>query len=162
MDHLTQYIFIPSEISEKPNNKIFKRKYTAENLKKIQIALDKIDWRRTLDIGNKDTNNSFQIFLQTIEKLLNAFCPVTAISKRKQNLKLKPWITLALTTSMKIRYNIYKTFCKAKEPNLKKQLHEKYKLYRNQIVFVKKIIINLFMKTTKQTRKRYEVISDPY
>ena len=59
-----QYIFIPSEISEKPNNKkIFKRKYTAENLKKNQIALDKIDWRRTLDIGNKDTNNSFQIFL---------------------------------------------------------------------------------------------------
>ena len=38
-DHLMQYIFIPSEISEKPNNKIFKRKYTAENLKKIQIAL---------------------------------------------------------------------------------------------------------------------------
>ena len=34
-DHLMQYIFIPSEISEKPNNKkIFKRKYTAENLKK--------------------------------------------------------------------------------------------------------------------------------
>ena len=63
-DYLMQYIFIPSEISEKPNNKkIFKRKYTAENLKKNQIALDKIDWRRTLDIGNKDTNNSFQIFL---------------------------------------------------------------------------------------------------
>ena len=115
-----QYIFIPGEISEKPNNnKIFKRKYTAENLKKIQIALDKIDRRRTLDIGNKDTNNSFQIFLQTIEKLLNAFCPVTAISKRKQNLKLKPWITSALTTSVKIRDNIYKTFCKAKEPNLR-------------------------------------------
>ena len=36
-DHLMQYIFIPSEISAKPNNnKIFKRKYTAaENLKKI-------------------------------------------------------------------------------------------------------------------------------
>ena len=34
-DHLMQYIFIPSEISEKPNNnKIFKRKDTAENLKK--------------------------------------------------------------------------------------------------------------------------------
>ena len=35
---------------------------------------------------------------------------------------------------MKIRDNIDKTFCKAKEPNLKKQWHEKYKLYRNQIV----------------------------
>ena len=74
-----------------------------------------------------------------MEKLLDTFCPVTAISKRKQNLKLKPWITLALTTSMKIRDNIYETFCKAKEPNLKKQLHEKYKLYRNQIVTLTRV-----------------------
>ena len=90
------YIFIPSEITEKPNNKIFKRKYTAENLKNIQIALDKIGWRRTIDIGNKDTNNSFQISLQTIENLLDTFCLVTAILKRKQNLTLKLWITSAL------------------------------------------------------------------
>ena len=74
-----------------------------------------------------------------MEKLLDTFCPVTAISKRKQNLKLKPWITSALTTSMKIRDNIYKTFCKAKEPNLKKQLHEKYKIYRNQIVTLTRV-----------------------
>ena len=87
LDHLMHYIFIPSEITEKPNNKIFKRKYTAENLKNIQIALD---------IGNKDTNNSFQISLQTIENLLDTFCLVTAILKRKQNLKLKVWITSAL------------------------------------------------------------------
>ena len=56
----------------------------------------------TLDIGNKDANNSFQIFLQTIEKLFDTFCPVTATSKRKQNLKLKPWITSGLTTSIKV------------------------------------------------------------
>ena len=58
-----QCIFIPIEISDKLNHKIFKRKYTGENLKKNQIPLDKIDWRRTLANGNKDTNNSFQIFL---------------------------------------------------------------------------------------------------
>ena len=91
--------------------------------KKIQIALDKTDWRRTIAIGNKDTNNLFQIFLQTIEKLLNTFCPVKHISKRKQNLKLK---LSALTTSMKIRDNIYKQFCRTKELNLKKQLHIKF------------------------------------
>ena len=38
-DHLMQYIFIRGEISEKPNNnKIFKRKCTAENLKKKSIC----------------------------------------------------------------------------------------------------------------------------
>ena len=94
LDHLVQFIFIPNEISEKPTTKkIFRRKYITENLKKIQIALGKIDWRRTFAIGNKDTNKSFQIFLQTIEKLLNTFCPVTTISKRKQNLTLKSWIS---------------------------------------------------------------------
>ena len=44
-DHFTQYIFIPSEISEKPNSKIFKRKYSWKS-KKIQIALDKIDHQK--------------------------------------------------------------------------------------------------------------------
>ena len=82
---------------------------------------------------------SFQIFLQTIEKLLNTFCSVTTISKRKQNLTLKPWITKALTTSVKIIDNMEKFFCKVKEPNLNKQLQEKYKIYRNQIVALTRV-----------------------
>ena len=70
-DHLTQYIFILYKISDKPTaKKIFRRKYTTENLKTIQTVLDKIDWRRTLAIGNKDTNKSFQIFLQAIKNCL--------------------------------------------------------------------------------------------
>ena len=40
---------------------------------------------------------------------------------------------------MKIRDNIYKIFCKEKEPNLEKQLHEKYKMYRNQIVTLTRV-----------------------
>ena len=46
-DHFTQYIFIPSEISEKPNNKIFKRKYTVENLKKFKLQLIKLTIKNT-------------------------------------------------------------------------------------------------------------------
>ena len=46
-DHFTQYIFIPSEISEKPNSKIFKRKYTVENLKKFKLHLIKLTIKNT-------------------------------------------------------------------------------------------------------------------
>ena len=68
-DHLTQYIFIPNEICDKPTTKkIFRRKLTTENLKRNQNALDKIDWRRTLAIGNKDEIKLFQIFLQKYRK----------------------------------------------------------------------------------------------
>ena len=68
-DHLTQYIFIPNEIFDKPTTKkIFRRKYITENLKTNQNALDKIDWRRTLAIGNKDEIKLFQIFLQKNRK----------------------------------------------------------------------------------------------
>ena len=49
----------------------------------------------------------------------------------------KAWITSAL--SMKIRDNICKKFCKAKELNLKKQIQEKYKIYRNQIVTLTRV-----------------------
>ena len=44
LDHLTKYIFIPNEISVKPTTKkIFRIKYTTENLKNVQIAHNKID-----------------------------------------------------------------------------------------------------------------------
>ena len=51
----------------------------------------------------------------------------------------KAWITSALSTLMKIRDNICKKFCKAKELNLKKQIQEKYKIYRNQIVTLTRV-----------------------
>ena len=40
---------------------------------------------------------------------------------------------------MKIRYNIYKTFFKAKETNFKEKLQENYKIYRNQIVTLTRV-----------------------
>ena len=68
-DHLTQYISIPNEIFDKPTTKkIFRRKYTTENLKRNQNVLDKTDWRRTLAIGNKYEIKLFQIFLQKYRK----------------------------------------------------------------------------------------------
>ena len=41
--HLTQFIFIPSEIYDIPTTKkVFRRKYTAENLKKFKLHLIKL------------------------------------------------------------------------------------------------------------------------
>ena len=61
--HLTQFIFIPSEIYDRPTTKkVFRRKHTAENLKKIQIALDKIDWRRTLLLVIEIQKSQFKSF----------------------------------------------------------------------------------------------------
>ena len=67
----------------------------------------------TIDIPTRITSTSKTLallVLQIMGELLDAFCPVTVISKRKQNLKTKPWIATALTTSMKIRDNIFKKF----------------------------------------------------
>ena len=54
---------------------------------------------------------------------------------------------------MKIRDNIYETFCKAKEPNLKKQLHEKYKLYRNQIVCLTRACKETYYQSSFENNK---------
>ena len=67
----------------------------------------------TINIPTRITSTSKTLallVLQIIGELLDAFCPVTVISKRKRNLKTKPWIATILTTSMKIRDNIFKKF----------------------------------------------------
>ena len=67
---------------------------------------------------------------------------------------------------MKIRDNVNKTFCNEKKSNLKKQLHEKYKIYRNQIVTLirvcKESFCRSFFDNNKTNLKRYGVVLDPY
>ena len=59
---------------------------------------------------------------------------------------------------MKIRDNIYKTFCKVIETNLKKKLREKYKLYKNQIVtltrFCKEYYYQSFFENNQANSKK--------
>ena len=64
--------------------------------------------------------------LSKIDNLLDKHSPLKTPSKRKLRTKSKPWITPALSNSIKTKNKLYKQFCKTTNPESKKQLYESY------------------------------------
>ena len=57
------------------------------------------------------------------------------ISKKKNKQDpSKPWLAPDITKSIRIKNNLYKTFCQATNPAQRVNLHQKFKNYRNQTV----------------------------
>ena len=107
---------------------------------------------------------SFKTFLYIVNRLIDKHCPKKRIPKTKCQTKPKPWITPALSNFIKIKNRVYKQFCKASDPIKKRELHERFKNYRNLTTILtrvcKKIIIGHSFRITKPIQKnmgRYKV-----
>ena len=92
--------------------------------------LKRFNWNEALTLSKENSNSSFKAFLNIVDRLIDKHGPKTPIPKTKRQTKSKPWITPALSNSMKIKNRIYKQFCKANDV-IKKKLHEWFKNYRN-------------------------------
>ena len=90
-----------------------------------------IDWNEALTLSEENPNLSFKAFLDIVDRLIDKLCPKKCIPKTKHQTKSKPWITPALSNSIKIKNRVYKQFCKASDPIKKRKLHEWFKNYRN-------------------------------
>ena len=49
---------------------------------------------------------------------------------------LSPWITPAIKNSVKKKNNLFKKYVNEKSVSLKRELHEKYKKYRNKLTSI--------------------------
>ena len=88
-------------------------------LKKLDNdAFDKellrLDW--DFLFRNKSCNEKIDIFLNTINCLLDKMAPFKKLSQKEIELKQKPWLTSGILKSMKIRDNVYKKFMLVKDP----------------------------------------------
>ena len=59
-----------------------------------------------------------------------------AIQEKK--LRLKPWITTSILTSIKTKNRIYRKFLRTKNATTKQQLHDHFKYYRNNVTKITK------------------------
>ena len=55
-------------------------------------------------------------FLKTLNEVLDIMAPVKKLSKKEASLKMKPWITKGIITSIKVRDKLYKKYMIAKTP----------------------------------------------
>ena len=67
-------------------------------------------------LAEENPNLSFKTFLDIVDRLIDKHCPKKRIPKTKRQTKSKPWITPALSNSIKIKNKVYKQFCKASDP----------------------------------------------
>ena len=55
------------------------------------------------------------------------------MSLKERKLKLKPWITKGILTSINNKNKAYRKYCRAKDQNRKHELHTLFKQYRNSL-----------------------------
>ena len=143
-DHFLQFCQI--DIYDKTGNNNWQNKFSRNwrifNSREFEDELSSINWDETLNY-TQETDLSFSIFFNKIEKLLDEMAPYKKLTRKEYGLKMSPWITNGILVSMRERDLLYKKFAKEKNPTLKAAHHLKFKTYRNRIV-------NLIRESKKQ------------
>ena len=83
-----------------------KRSFRNFNSKAFERDLKGINWNEALRLFEKNLNLSIKSFLNTLDRSIDKHGPKSLISETK------PWITPALSSSIKIKNKVCKQFCK--------------------------------------------------
>ena len=92
----------------------------------------------------KDAEVAYNFFHENHKAILNKHYPMETLTRKQQELEVKPWITRGILTSIRIKSRLYKTFKKSKSS----QDYAKFKYYRDTIN-------SLLRKSRKQYLKQY-------
>ena len=115
--------------------------------------LKRINWNEALTLSEENPNLSFKTFLDIVDRLIDKHCPKKRIPKTKRQTKSKPWITPALSNSIKIKNRVYKQFCMASDPIKKRKLHERFWNYRNITTILTRVCKEDYYKSFFQDKK---------
>ena len=116
--------------------------------------LKRVNWNEALKLSEENPNSSVKAFLNIVDRLIDKHCPKKPIPKTKRQTKSKPWITPALSNSIKIKNRIYKQFCKANDVIKKRKLHERFKNYRNLTTTLTRVCKEEYYKSFFQNNKK--------
>ena len=82
----------------------------------------------------EDTNESFNSFFASFNKLLDKHIPLKKISNKSFKRRFKPWITFGILKSLRKRNELHNRYLRAKDIERKQTLYTHFKLYRNMLV----------------------------
>ena len=134
-DHLPQFLITPNcKSNSKPISKYSFRDWSKFDQDQFLHDYSEINWNDKLKLHNKNVDSSFNIFIDTINNLIDKHLPSKICKNKKYQQKLKPWITPGIIKSMSIRDKLYHTFLHCKNPVKKLTFKNRYNFYRNLIV----------------------------
>ena len=133
-DHLPQFLFLDNSVTISSSENKFYRDW--KNFDRENFILDffDFDWTLAIDLEREDPDYSFNVFFDKLTSLIDKHVPSKVMSKKQAKTNQKPWITKGIKTSIYFRNKLFNLYLRAKDPDVKAELHGKYKLYRNKIV----------------------------
>ena len=159
-DHLTQFLLISNQNPSSKNqmlNTDEKRRFRSINSMAFEEDLKSVNWNEALTLSEENPDLSFEGFVNRliVDRLIDKHCPKKPIPKTKRQTKSKPWITPALSNSIKIKDRVYKQFKKRK-------LDERFKNYRNLTTTLTRVCKEdyykpFFQDNKKDSKKVWEV-----
>ena len=144
-DHFPQFCILNIfEKKQKRKTVKYGRSYKHFNHDEFKNELNVIDWEALF--YNKNCDDSFATFYNTLEELLDEMAPVRRLSTKEINLLTRPWITNGILKSIKDRDRTHRNYLREKDDDKKKEIYQLYKTKRNLI----KILI-------RQSKREYYV-----
>ena len=139
-DHLAQFLLFPIKRT-KPESKVnnYCRNFKRFDPKVFLQDLQNINWHTALKLDEENVDNSFDRFFQIIETLLDTYAPIEKLSRKKQKLMLKPWLTKGIMTSVKKRISSIENSSELDVMKKKTVIYNQFKTYRNIINKLTKI-----------------------
>ena len=147
-DHLPQFLFLPEESSNLPNNNsLFYKDWKNANKEAIKSEFDTKDWDSVLHLNNvNNINTSFNLFIKNMNEIINKHTPVKKLSRKQLFHKDKHWITKGIRKAINTRNYYYNKFIKSKNQDQKKYFKNQFKTYRNRIVNLIKVSKNNYYR----------------
>ena len=129
-DHYAQFLFENTNSPKKDcTTEKLQRSFRSMNEEKIKSELNGLDWPNVLCINNGNVDLSFDLFYKNVNKLILKHAPLKKLTIQEKKLRLKPWITTGILTSIKTKNRIYRKFLRTKNAITKQQLRAHFKYY---------------------------------
>ena len=122
-DHLPIFFHKLILTADQPPLPIFKRDFSAKNIKKFNILLSQLNWDPVL--SSNDAQISYTSLHDLVTKTANDTFPLKQVTTNYKN-KLT-WLTPGLKNSIKKKHALYSHYLKIRTP----QSHATYKTFKN-------------------------------
>lgn len=147
-DHLPIFCMINTEVNKDKEN-IMYRDFTNFDHKSYLKELNNINWNQIIELST-DLHEATANTINMITSIVNKYAPVKILSRKKEKLHLKPWISNGLFRSIKTKQKMFYTHFHSNDLNKANE----YKKYSNKL--------NRLLKQAKSQyfNKRFEQCKD--
>lgn len=102
-DHLPNFLIINKFSSLPTNVKIFKRDYSHLDEFALIYEVQSFDWDELFSLNINNPTTLFDSFYYKICEIVDRHIPIKQLSKKELKIQSKPWITLAIRTSIQVK-----------------------------------------------------------